>query len=203
MNKVRYFVISVFFLGLVAMSVTTAHAFGKKTPDQARAEILEMGGSTLKDLYTARPASRDLVAKAAGVAAFSCKGMKIGIAGSDRGRGVLVDRSTGKKTFMKMAQVNVGLGYGIQDTRFVFIFQDKKAMEDFAASGWDFSGKAEVGATAQGQGAAAAGAVSFMPGVLVYQFTKNGLAAEITLTGTKFWADKKLNGDASADGEDD
>ena len=37
-----------------------------------------------------------------------------------------------------------------------------------------------------------------MPGVLVYQFTKNGLAAEITLTGNRFWADKKLNSDSKS-----
>jgi lipid-binding SYLF domain-containing protein len=188
---------------LAALTVTAIHAFGKKSPDQKRAEILEMAGQTRADLYRLRPKAQDLVAKAYGVAVFSAKGMKIAIAGSDRGKGVAVERATGKKTYMKMAQVNVGLGYGIQDSRFVFIFMDKNAMDAFITAGWDFSGSAKAAASAQGEGVSEAGAVTFMPGVLAYQFTKNGLAAEITLTGTKFWADKKLNGDPGDGGDDD
>lgn len=188
---------------LIALTIPASHAFGKKSPEHRRAEILEMAGQTRVDLFRLRPQARDLIAKAYGAAVFSAKGMKIGIAGSDRGRGVAVVKATGQKTFMKMAQVNVGLGYGIQDSRFVFIFLDKKAMDDFVTSGWDFSGSAKAAASAQGQGISEAGAVEFMPGVLAYQFTKSGLAAEITLTGTKFWVDKKLNGDASAEGDED
>lgn len=119
--------------------------------------------------------------------------MKILVAGGTSGKGILVDMETGQKTYMHMAQVDVGLGYGIQDARFVFVFQDRRAMESFGNKGWDFSGKADLAASAKESGGSLAGAVSFMPGVLVYQFTKNGLAATITLEGTKFWPNEKLN----------
>jgi lipid-binding SYLF domain-containing protein len=106
---------------------------------------------------------------------------------------MLVERKSGKKTYMEMAQVNVGLGYGIQNSRIIFVFQTREAMEQFRTQGWDFSGQGGVSAAQSGQGANEAGAISFMPGVMVYQFTKDGLAASITLQGTKFWPDKKLN----------
>ena len=180
-------------VAILSLSVTALWAFGRKSPEQRRAEIMEIQGQTMSDLYRLRPAAKELVNKSVGTAVFSTKGMKIMVAGSARGRGVIIEKANGKKTFMKMQQVKVGLGYGLQDARFVFIFQDKKAIDDFASMGWDFSGGAEMAAAAKDKGGSLAGAVSFMPGVLVYQFTKNGLAAEITLSGTKFWADKKLN----------
>ena len=32
-----------------------------------------------------------------------------------------------------------------------------------------------------------------MPGTSLYQLTENGLAAQVTLQGTKFWKDEDLN----------
>ena len=32
-----------------------------------------------------------------------------------------------------------------------------------------------------------------MPGVEVYQLTKNGVALQVTLQGTKYWKDRDLN----------
>lgn len=180
-------------LCLVALASTAPQAFREKSPDERRAKILEMRGDTLNELYNLRSDARDLIKGAEGYAVFSTKGMKILIAGGTSGKGLLVDQKTGQKTYMKMAQLNVGLGYGLQDARLVFVFQDRHAMETFGSMGWDFSGKGDLAASAQGQGGSIAGAVSFMPGVLVYQFTKNGLAASLTLQGTKFWTDEKLN----------
>lgn len=179
-------------LFLLALATTTL-ALWNKSPDEKRDEIRQMKNAALAELYKLRPEAAPLIKGSEGFAVFSTKGMKILVAGSTSGKGVLVDQKTGQKTYMKMLQVNVGLGYGLEDARLVFVFQDRKAMEEFMSQGWDFSGKGDVAATAQGQGGGVAGAHSFMPGVLVYQFTKNGLAASLTLQGTKFWADKDLN----------
>jgi hypothetical protein len=37
------------------------------------------------------------------------------------------------------------------------------------------------------------GAVSVAPGVYLYQLTSTGLAAELTVTGTKYFKDNELN----------
>ena len=179
-------------LCFLAMATATL-AFWDKSPEKKRDEIRQMKNATLAELYKLRPEAANLIKGAEGFAVFSTKGMKIMVAGTTSGKGVLVDQKTGQKTYMKMAQVNVGLGFGLQDARLVFVFQDRKAMEEFTTQGWDFSGKGDASVAAKGQGQGAAGALSFMPGVLVYQFTQNGLAASLTLQGTKFWADKDLN----------
>jgi hypothetical protein len=45
----------------------------------------------------------------------------------------------------------------------------------------------------RGEGKAYSGAVSVSPGVWLYQLTSGGLAAEITVKGSKYYKDKSLN----------
>ena len=178
---------------LLACTAVASWALWEKSPAEERTEIQQMAGQALNDLYNLRPGARDYIRRSVGYAVFSTKGMKILVAGGTSGKGVLVERETGRKIYMRMAQVNVGLGVGAQDARFVFVFENREAMDDFATQGWDFSGQAGVTAAQKGEGANAAGALSFMPGVMAYQFTKNGLSAELTVQGTKFWAEEKWN----------
>ena len=52
---------------------------------------------------------------------------------------------------------------------------------------------AVIEAKSDDKGAAVSGAVTVMPGVEVYQLTKNGVALQVTLQGTKYWKDRDLN----------
>ena len=97
------------------------------------------------------------------------------------------------ETFMKMGSAGIGLGLGVKDFRAIFIFSDKERLSDFIDKGWDFSGQADAAAKSDDKGAALAGAHTVVPGVEVYQITKNGLALQATLQGTKYWKDKDLN----------
>jgi lipid-binding SYLF domain-containing protein len=117
---------------LLAMATTTLAPWDK-SPEQKREEIRQMKNATLAERYKLRPETANLIKGAEGFAAFSSKGMKIMVAGTTLGKGVLVDRKTGQKTHMKMAQVNVGLGFGLQAARLVF--RDRKAMEEFTTQG--------------------------------------------------------------------
>ena len=51
----------------------------------------------------------------------------------------------------------------------------------------------EAAAKSDDKGAALATAATAIPGVEVYQITKNGLALQATLQGTKYWKDRDLN----------
>ena len=104
---------------VVALAVSN-YAFKEKSPDGKRAEILAVRGETANLLFGVRPGAHDLIKNSEGYGVFSTKGMKILVAGGTSGKGVLVDLKTGKTIFMKMAQVNVGLGCGLQDARIVW-----------------------------------------------------------------------------------
>jgi len=54
-------------------------------------------------------------------------------------------------------------------------------------SGWSGSGQTDAAAKAGDKGAAYSGVVEVAPGVWVYQITKNGLALQLTLQGTKYY----------------
>jgi lipid-binding SYLF domain-containing protein len=94
---------------------------------------------------------------------------------------------------MRMVQVQGGLGFGASKDRMIWVFETQKALMDFVNSGWEFGGKAQVAAMVQDTGSMFSGAVSVAPGVYLYQLTETGLAAELTVSGTKYFKDDELN----------
>ena len=57
----------------------------------------------------------------------------------------------------------------------------------------EYTGEATAAAKYEDSGAATTLAQSVSPGVRLYQVTKSGLSAEITIKGTKYFKDPKLN----------
>ena len=94
---------------------------------------------------------------------------------------------------MKMVSAGAGLGVGVKDFRAIFVFGTDKAFNDFLNSGWSGSGQADAAAKAGSSGGAYSGAVEVAPDVWVYQITKNGLALQLTLQGTKHYKNDDLN----------
>ena len=94
-----------------------------------------------------------------------------------------------------MISAGAGLGMGVQDYRVVFVFEIPKALEEFVNSGWQASTEADAEAKGKKGGAAYSGATAIAPGVWVYQITKEGLALQLTLQGTKYYKDDALNQD--------
>ena len=94
---------------------------------------------------------------------------------------------------MKMVSAGAGLGVGVKDFRVIFVFGTDKAFNTFLDSGWSGAGQADAAAKAGSSGGAYSGAVEAAPDVWVYQITKNGLALQLTLQGTKYYKDDDLN----------
>jgi lipid-binding SYLF domain-containing protein len=160
---------------------------------ESQAEARSVAQQALAKLYKAQPSAKRAVEGAAGYAAFSNFGMKILIAGGGTGKGVAVNNKTKATTYMKMAEVQAGLGFGVKKFSLVWVFETEKALNDFVNSGWEFGAQATAAAKAGDQGAAYQGAVSVAPGVWLYQPTDDGLALELTAKGTKYYKDGDLN----------
>ena len=163
------------------------------TKAEKQADVRKMERETLARLYKASPGAKGAVEKAAGYAVFSNFGMKILVAGGGGGGGVAVDNASKKATYMKMAEVQAGLGIGVKKFRLVWVFESKQALEPFVNAGWAFGGQASVAAKAGDKGGSFQGAMAVSPGVWVYQLTDDGLAAELTAKGTKYYKDGDLN----------
>lgn len=168
-------------------------AFGKGDAEHGRAEVRQTAQQILKDLYSAQPSAKKAVESSAGYAVFSNFGMKIFVAGGGSGSGVAVNNKTKKEVFMKMVEVQAGLGLGVKKFKLVFVFNNENVLNDFINSGWVAGAQATAAATTGDKGAAYQGAVSVSPGIWLYQLTDKGLAAEVTVKGTKYYKDDSLN----------
>jgi len=160
---------------------------------QARTQVREMAQDALASLYEIAPGTRRIVERSAGYAVFSTFGVKLFFAGGTTGKGMVVNLRTNRQTFMKMLQVQGGLGFGLNQNRLIFVFTNETALKSFINQGWEFGGQANLSAMAGGQGAQFSGAAAVSPGVYLYQLTQTGLSATLTVGGTKFFKDGDLN----------
>jgi len=119
--------------------------------------------------------------------------MKIFIAGGGSGKGIIFDNKNKKETFMKMVELQAGIGMGIKKFRLVWVFENHKDVTDFISSGWELGGQTSAAAKLGDEGGAFAGAMSISPGIWLYQLTDDGLALELTGKGTKYYKDDDLN----------
>ena len=162
--------------------------------DEERKKIRGMVAETLAELYRTQPLAKGAIERSAGYAVFSNFGMKILFAGGGSGSGVAVNAKSKQETFMKMVEVQAGLGFGVKKFRLVWVFERASDLNSFINSGWELGAQATASAQLSGQGAEVfAGALSVSPGVWLYQLTDDGLAAELTAKGTKYYKDDDLN----------
>jgi lipid-binding SYLF domain-containing protein len=177
-------------LVLVLMSSFTVLA---KSKEEKQAEARQKAEATLQRLYKAKPSAQAAVQSAAGYAVFNSSGAKILIAGGGRGKGIAVDKATQKVTYMKMREIQAGLGMGVKKFSTIFVFETKDALNKFINSGWEFGGQSTAAAKTGDGGGSLQGAASVSPGVWMYQMTDKGLALELTGKGTKYFKDDDLN----------
>jgi lipid-binding SYLF domain-containing protein len=144
-------------------------------------------------LYKLQPSAKKSISKSAGYGVFSNFGMKIFVAGSGKGKGIVFDNKSKKQTFMKMIELQAGLGLGVKKFRLVWVFENHKDVNEFINSGWELGAQTSAAAKMGDQGGGFAGAMSVSPGIWVYQLTDDGLALELTGKGTKYYKDDDLN----------
>ncbi len=82
-----------------------------------------------------RPAPAAPSKRSAGYAVFSTFGVKLFFAGGTTGKGMVVNHRTGRQTFMKMLQVQGGLGFGVNQNRLIFVFANEQALQELHQPG--------------------------------------------------------------------
>jgi lipid-binding SYLF domain-containing protein len=195
MNQAKKNFITICTTLLLSFTVTAVPlwADSKEEIKQEKADVRNMAKETLARLYKAQPSAKKAVSKSAGYAVFSNFGLKIFVAGSGTGKGLIIDNKTKKETFMKMIELQAGFGIGIKKFRLVWVFENHKDVTEFINSGWELGGQTSASAKLGDEGGAFAGAMSVSPGIWLYQLTDDGLALELTGKGTKYYKDDDLN----------
>ena len=167
--------LSLIAIALVSALAVALHAAETKK-EKSQKEIREMAQDTLQRLYKADPRTKAVVKDAAGYAVFSNLGVKILVAGSGSGKGFAVNNKSKSETFMKMIELQAGLGMGVKKFRVVFVFDNDKALNSFVNSGWEFGGQTTAAAKNGDEGGAMAGAASVSDGTLLLKCPRIGYA---------------------------
>ena len=151
------------------MSSGFAHSSADKAKEQA--EVRKAGQDALAALYKAAAVgARKAVESAAGLRRV--QQLRYEDTSSPAAARARASRSTTRprrSTYMKMAEVQAGLGFGAKKFQIVWLFENDAALNDFINSGWEFGGQATAAAKAGDKGAAYQGAVAVSPGVWLYQ----------------------------------
>lgn len=181
----------ILFLVLAILSGCGLQPQGSVT-DQ-RGQIDAMARETLSSLFDQSAGARRRVNSAAGYGVFDASGGKFLWGGLDHGNGVVVDNHTHERTYMKMFELQPGLGFGYTNFRLVFVFDTAAAMDDFVNSGWEFGGRASAAASDTSETVGGDAGVDVAPGISVYQLTEQGAMVGLSITGAKYWRNDDLN----------
>lgn len=179
-------------LALVLAACKTA-PMTKSEKEEKRDSVRAMATKTLADLAKKNPEARKAVSDAAGYAVFSDIGLKILYMGTAKGAGIAVNNATKQETFMKMFELQPGLGIGAEKYHIVFVFETPEAFNTFVTTGRELGADAMAAAKNKTKGGALAGAVTISDGVYMFQLDTEGAIVGISITGAKFYKDKELN----------
>ncbi|MHC4758183.1 MAG: lipid-binding SYLF domain-containing protein [Planctomycetota bacterium] len=185
---------------LYMLAITTVLTFvsgcgpSKKLPiPERRQMIIDMENETLQRLYSENTSTKDEIKNASGYGVFSNANINIIFASAGGGYGVVVDNSTGKRTYMKMGLGGIGLGLGVKDYRQILVFKSDEIMKKFVESGWEFGGHADAAAQSGESGGELSAEGAIGSDIVAYSMTESGLALQATVTGSKYWKDDDLN----------
>jgi len=181
-------------LGLsLALAACSTAPLSKSEKVQHQDSVRAMASKTLADLQRTKPEARKAASEAAGYAVFSDVGLKILYMGTAKGAGIAVNNATKQETFMKMFELQPGMGLGAEKYRVVFVFETPAAFQSFVTSGKELGADDMAVAKDKTQGGALAGAVTVSEGVYMYQVDTEGAIVGVSITGAKFYKDKELN----------
>jgi lipid-binding SYLF domain-containing protein len=154
---------------------------------ERREEILEMSKNAIADLRK-DPSARELVDDAYGHAVFDTTKGGFLVTGAG-GTGVAMRSNGSNPVYMHMGSGGVGLGAGLENYKFIVLFENADVYKRFIDGEWSAGATAQ--AAAGSDGAAVVG--KFVNGVAVYHITDKGLIAQADVSGVRFWPSDRLN----------
>ena len=160
----------------------------KESPEVIRAGIDGMEAATLQRLFAESPEARERFDTTPAYAVFDSRKMSFLIT-TAFGSGVAVNKETGERVYMKMAEGGVNYGAGAQLYQVIFLFPTIGSYEEFINKGWDAGAGADAVAGKDDENLG----LRLPDGTSIYKLNEKGIALSATLTGTKYWKWDELN----------
>ena len=192
LNSMKKFFSQIILFALILMTASSAFA-AKMSPEETRQKLDKMSVEVLDRMYAKYPNSKLAVEKCYGYCTISSSSVKFGLLGDDHGRGIAYSKKEGKKIYMKMKEVSVGLNFGAKEYDLLFVIINKEAWDRFISGNVKFNAEVSAQASDGVTGDTFADATIMANGVWVYQLDKKGLAVELSLKGARITPFRSLN----------
>lgn len=160
--------------------------------EERRAERLNDSKEALELLYQEEPTAKEEIQSAYGYATFKNYGMSIMIS-FEGGTGLAHNNKTKQVTYMNMGSSGLGMGFGAKEFMAVFVFENKKVFDKFLKDGWEANAQIDMAIRSDEDGESINEAHTIENGVKLYKLTKNGLAMQMNIHGSKYWKCRDLN----------
>jgi len=109
-----------------------------------RAEIDKMAMQTIATLIKEDPSIQKNLDTAVAYAVINWKVTKIPLVGAGGGNGLIVNKKTGKHTYVNVSRFDIGGGWGVRSFKNLIIIHNQKTLDAGKDGIWKFAGGAEV-----------------------------------------------------------
>ena len=147
-------------------------ALSEKARTEQQQAILNIRDQTLRQLNQLKPLAKTEIEQAAGYGVFEVNGLNAVLA-ETHGRGVVVEKATGKVAYMQLARTDLRPGATVQPYRQVLVFRNPQKLSRFVA----FGSPADA---------------SRDPDIKVYRLNEKGVAVQADW-GARYFRDPDLN----------
>ena len=124
------------------------------------------------------PEVREVIDRSVGYVVVNMRVTKIPMVGAGSGYGVVVDKRTNTRSYIRVSRLEVGGGLGAQKFKVVIVYEDEKHLDRIAAGTWHFDAGAEIAA---GSASAGGAATESGKGYQAFRLAESGATATVTL----------------------
>lgn len=176
-----YLVSALMTMLAITVAACAGGLVGSKEDKLAYFESLEK--DTLVSLVKQQPGTEQELAQSIGYAVIEKRVVKVPVIGAGGGAGVVVEKASGKKSYLRVPELQFGWGWGGRAEKVILIFQDVEKLRDLADGMWKAGVAAEAAAKAGEIGAAGGrGTGDLMKkGFTTYVLTDAGVSATATI----------------------
>lgn len=147
-------------------------ALSQKARLEQQQAILKIRDQTLRQLSRLKPPAEAEIERAVGYGVFEVNGLNAVLA-ETHGRGIVVEKATGKVAYMQLARTDLRPGATVQPYRQVLVFRNPQKLRQFVASGSPADASRD-------------------PDIKVYRLNEKGVAVQADW-GARYFRDPDLN----------
>lgn len=137
-----------------------------------------MAAKAVAELINRNPDLQPVFDNAAGYMVIDAKVTKIPVFGFGRGKGVVLNKNTGKRTYLKVTRADIGGGFGIRAFKVIAVTADENIVAEAEKGKFLFKAGAEAAA---GDASAEGAAGNTREGVQIFTLAEGGASVTFTV----------------------